>query len=236
MSRSPLFYPLNRGMDAEAGGAAELQTDVMRFMAIISLCLVAIFALVQTIPLEPQVVKPVKQVAANSPAAERIPKPEPMPEPIPEPAPAPEPRAKQAQQAPKVQQAVTPPLAAPPADPKIGFTLRFASDVALMRLVSSDAVALYAVASDQSVKMQVKNGRIGFQASATPQQMHEMDVRTVPDSVINAMRRTANIPPAAVTWGVVLPARMSAELDRILQQHSGGNLVIRDDGTLRLES
>ena len=49
MNRSPLFYPMNR-MDAEAGGAADLQTDVMRFMAILSLCLVAIFALVQSIP------------------------------------------------------------------------------------------------------------------------------------------------------------------------------------------
>ena len=52
MSRSPLFYPLNRGGDNEAGGAAELQTDVMRFMAILSLCLVAIFALVHSIPAE----------------------------------------------------------------------------------------------------------------------------------------------------------------------------------------
>lgn len=53
MTRSPLFYPLNRGMDAEAGGIADLQTDVMRFMAILALCLVAIFALVQSIPLLP---------------------------------------------------------------------------------------------------------------------------------------------------------------------------------------
>jgi hypothetical protein len=52
MNRSPLFYPLNRGGDADAGGAADLQTDVMRFMAILSLCLVAIFALVQTLPPE----------------------------------------------------------------------------------------------------------------------------------------------------------------------------------------
>lgn len=55
MTRSPLFLPLNRGMDMEAGGAADLQTDVMRFMAIISLCLVAIFALVQSIPLAPAI-------------------------------------------------------------------------------------------------------------------------------------------------------------------------------------
>ena len=37
----------------DVGGAADLQTDIMRFMAILSLCLVAIFALVQSIPLTP---------------------------------------------------------------------------------------------------------------------------------------------------------------------------------------
>ena len=53
MTRSPLAYPLNRGADMDVGGAADLQTDVMRFMAIISLCLVAIFALVQSMPMSP---------------------------------------------------------------------------------------------------------------------------------------------------------------------------------------
>jgi hypothetical protein len=37
----------------DAGGAADLQTDIMRFMAILALCLVAIFALVQSISLQP---------------------------------------------------------------------------------------------------------------------------------------------------------------------------------------
>ena len=53
MTRSPLFYPMHRG-DTDAGGAADLQTDIMRFMAILALCLVAIFALVQSIPLIPE--------------------------------------------------------------------------------------------------------------------------------------------------------------------------------------
>ncbi len=53
MSRSPLAYPLNRSADMDVGGAADLQTDIMRFMAILSLCLVAIFALVQSLPLTP---------------------------------------------------------------------------------------------------------------------------------------------------------------------------------------
>jgi len=51
MSRSPLAYPLTRGIDGDSGGAADLQTDIMRFMAILALCLVAIFALVQSIPM-----------------------------------------------------------------------------------------------------------------------------------------------------------------------------------------
>ena len=67
MTRSPLFYPLNRGMDAEAGGIADLQTDVMRFIAILALCLVAIFALVQSIPLTPTVIEP---PAAQAPQAD----------------------------------------------------------------------------------------------------------------------------------------------------------------------
>ena len=53
MMRSPLAYPLNRSADTDGGGAADLQTDIMRFMAILSLCLVAIFALVQSIPMTP---------------------------------------------------------------------------------------------------------------------------------------------------------------------------------------
>ncbi len=85
MTRSPLFYPLSRGMDSEAGGVADLQTDVMRFMAILALCLVAIFALVQSIP--------VSTVAPEIPAAEfpaHVSTPETDPVPVPEPVPMPE--------------------------------------------------------------------------------------------------------------------------------------------------
>lgn len=91
MSRSALSYPLSRHADLDAGGAADLQTDVMRFMAILSLCLVAIFALVQSIPLvppihQPEPVEPAPiRPAAPEPVAESAP--EPISEPVPEPAP-----------------------------------------------------------------------------------------------------------------------------------------------------
>lgn len=67
MTRSPLAYPLNRSADMDAGGAADLQTDIMRFMAILSLCLVAIFALVQSIPLQPA--EPIDATESVEPAA-----------------------------------------------------------------------------------------------------------------------------------------------------------------------
>jgi len=66
LSRSPLAYPLVRGIDGDSGGAADLQTDIMRFMAILALCLVAIFALVQSIPLAPEI--PIEVVAETAQA------------------------------------------------------------------------------------------------------------------------------------------------------------------------
>ena len=104
MSRSPLAYPLTRGIDADVGGAADLQTDVMRFMAILALCLVAIFALVQSIPLAPtaeaqtppapeEPIQPVEEEPVvvqtieepSAPVAETLPEPEPVTEPVTEP-------------------------------------------------------------------------------------------------------------------------------------------------------
>lgn len=73
MTRSPLAYPLNRSADSDVGGAADLQTDIMRFMAILSLCLVAIFALVQSIPLTPaEPPAPASEVQPQTPIKARV--------------------------------------------------------------------------------------------------------------------------------------------------------------------
>ena len=72
MTRSPLFYPMHRG-DTDAGGAADLQTDIMRFMAILALCLVAIFALVQSIPLVPEPQTQPQAAAAPPPPPAPVP-------------------------------------------------------------------------------------------------------------------------------------------------------------------
>lgn len=259
--RSPLFYPLNRGMDAEAGGAAELQTDVMRFMAIISMCLVAIFAIVQSIPLAPAVspvppATPAPVVESGEPLEpEAVPKPEAnIVLTRPEPAkieraeatvPLQRPAFRRVEQASASQPAPAPePTStaesssqAPDAEKKVreGFTLRFESDHALTRLVARDVVGLYAITSGQARRMNIESGTMSFWPASTPEQIHEMDAATVPEPVLSAYRRKVVATATETKWGVSIPAAMSQQLGHFLSENSGGSLVIGLDGALRLE-
>ena len=247
MSRSPLFYPLNRALDAEAGGLADLQTDVMRFMAILALCLVAIFALVQSIPLSPAPAAVIEEPLIEDP--------------IPEPAPQPVekeitltrpelPKLQPRQEAVALQRPVVKPLPrreepknvevpapAPPATEPVkeGFTLRFEDDAALTRLVARTDIGLYAIARDRSYRMSINRARMEFWPASTPNQFHEMDSATVPNAVIDALRTRHGGGDASVTWGVTIPAAMSRQLNDYLRQHAGGALIIDAQGALRLE-
>jgi len=231
MMRSPLFYPLNRGMDAEGGGVADLQTDVMRFMAILSLCLMAIFALVQSIPLAPvvhtteikNVELPVEQSAPPKPvvtAAREIKLTRPQPQRLPPPA-----------------QAIASVEAAPvEADPlQQGFTLRFEDDITLNRLVARNEVGLYAIFPEKSFRMNVNRGQMSFWPASVPKQFHEMDASTVPDPVIEAFKRSNGSRVAGLQWGVTIPSRTARQLEQYLREASGGALIIDADGDLRLE-
>jgi len=230
MIRSPLNYPMSGSADAD--GAAELQTDVMRFMAILSLCLVAIFALVQSIP--PSPVPPE--------TAERA-KPESVPEstaarPGPERPMQPEPDrpVSVAKPAPSLPAAAKPPAPSPPAPvatPDEGFTLRFESGDALRRLVARGEVGFYAIRDNEAKRMNVSRGRASFWPASLPAQYHEMDERTVPADVESALRNSGTA--AVVTWGVTLPSTLSRELKGYLNTGTDGDLVIGADGSLRLE-
>jgi len=259
MTRSPLFYPLNRGMDADAGGAAELQTDVMRFMAIISLCLVAIFALVQSIPLpatpvpdepppllEDPVPEAVVEAPVMAPPPDRVVLTRPIPAKTEQPKeppilhrPAPEPVSRKP--ASSAQQKAQPvsysqaPASSTPNREKQGFTLRFESDDALTRLVARNVVGLYAIGQDNVKRMSIDAGNVSFWSASTPGKVHEMDVSTVPAPVLAAWRRSDGGMSADIQWGVSIPPSMSRQLNRYLAEQSGGSLVIGTDGTLRLE-
>jgi hypothetical protein len=254
--RSPLFYPLSRGGDNEAGGTAELQTDVMRFMAIISLCLVAIFALVQSIPVSSMPQDPVAAETAvfAQPTAEQ-PRIEPNPEPAVEPSvekvvevkltrPTPT-RMATPEEAVVLQHPVaarvTPPApdtpnAAAPVEnatpSEEGFILRFETDDALTRLVARQVVGLYAITTDKSQRMNIAGDEISFWPASVPGQFHEMDQSTVPDDVLLAFGRSHDI--KGVKWGVTLPADMSNELNGYLSRERGGSLIIAGNGQISL--
>jgi len=232
MSRSPLFYPLNRGADADAGGAADLQTDVMRFMAILSLCLVAIFALVQSIPMTPTETMPTPPAPAisqekpaamkvESPAEIKLTRPAPVKTTVQE-----EPivvRRPRAQPAPKL----------PPVEK--GFSLRFETDLALTRLVEQNAVGLYVITAGKSVRMSIDNNKMSFWPASTPGQFHEMDIATVPEQVTAVYRRDHGDQSENSKWGVTLPGGMSQQLNQYLAEYDGGSLIIDASGGLRLE-
>lgn len=244
MSRSPLAYPLTRGIDGESGGAADLQTDIMRFMAILSLCLLAIFALVQSLPIEARIppveTPPVVAVAEPEPAPPEPVAPEPVtPKPVQEtvaltrpkwvstfqpierPAPQPVPQVQEQTHA--------------AAQEQDGFSLRFESDIALTRLVATGQVGFYAINAGRAQRMTVSDSRISFWDASTPNTFHEMDAATVPRSVVDALRRSG-ADTGGVDWGVTLPGKLSSQLATLMQQHEGGALIIRADGNLERES
>ncbi len=234
MNRSPLAYPLTRGIDGDSGGAADLQTDVMRFMAILGLCLVAIFALVQSLPMEatPNIktsAEPQPELESK-PATERAVIPAAVLEPEPEKSIA----LTRPAQVVTVEPAAPTPVPAPEPS-KEGFTLRFASDLALTRLVATGQVGFYAMDAGRAQRMMVSDSRISFWDASTPNTFHEMDAGTVPRAVIDALRRSG-VDASGVNWGVTLPGKLRVQLDALMQQHTGGALVIRTDGSLTLES
>ncbi|MGB5438540.1 MAG: hypothetical protein WBN90_02670 [Gammaproteobacteria bacterium] len=264
MTRSPLAYPLNRSADMDAGGAADLQTDIMRFMAILSLCLVAIFALVQSIPITPeQPAEPLPQVDSPplEPAPQNVGQQNKAPPASPPATPATVAKTitlKRPEWVPKYPQEVvnTTPVEAtaeidtpvpavsplpekalpPPGVPETeGFTLRFESDAALTRLVAASTIGLYAVDKNRARRMTVAESRISFWDASTPNAFHEMEAATVPDAVIEALARTGAVPDG-ISWGVTLPGSLKSELDRLMTEHRGGALVIAASGDIRWEA
>lgn len=255
MNRSALSYPMGRILDADIGGSADLQTDVMRFMAILSLCLVAIFALVQSLPMEPQPlaepvpdssppvttdnVEPPPSPAAPAPKPEALARPAVAPprklppapaySPIDEPTAPPSPLASTKAPMPTPEAASAPAGLDPPQQE--GFVLRFESDSALFELVEDGIVDLFAMRADETRRLSFRQGSPTFWPASQPRQFHEMDESTVPTAIVAALRGTRG----EIQWGVTLPNDMRAELGRYLREHRGGTLIIERGGALRLD-
>ena len=220
------------GYRPSAGDAAELealQADVMRFVAIIGLCLAAIFSLLQGV--EPA--SPVME--AEGPPASPAPREEaPGPEPgteaikpllapaaptIARPAPTPAPPPEQSR-----------PVQTPP-PPQQGFTLGFASTEVLYQLLNSGQVTLFAAQDDQYWRYQP--GRNAFVSSPAPGSWYQMEASTVPRGLRDWLQGAG---AQADSWGVALPAATVSALEQILASRQGGDLRIQEDGQVHVQA
>lgn len=300
----PVGNPARPSADASD---RELEADVMRFVAILALCIVAISTLVDRAPsAEPA---PQAELVLPAPAAHTEPVPDPTDSPMvpappasppasasaraggavpitppraaPSPAsvPAPPPPARAAERVadpvppirapqrlvrlrptrpaaappsnaptPAAKDAATPPETAPapaptptasaaPAEPPVerGFTLRFASDAALLRLVARGSAEVFVFHGPETLKLAYGPAGAAFAPAPGPGQYHAIAATTVPDLLRRAWSEVGPA-DAGVVWGVTLPAATRASLAQLIRNHDSGELVIDERGRVSLEA
>ncbi len=219
-----------------------LQTDVMRFVAILGLCLAAIFSLVQQASLEPL----------------PMPQPDPSHQPTGEREPPPVTRADTVQpSAPDLQRQRSTPAGkkAPTADPvkqvpeavektamepqttresvgrsEEGFSLEFESTSAMMSLLESRQLRLYVQAGEHFWEADHR-GR--FSRVAAPSHYYEMDNATVPRKMLQTQLATSG--QTAKRWGVDLSGPILKQITDTTRSATGGTILIQADGRVRLD-
>jgi len=215
--RPPWFGHSREEVELEA-----LQTDIMRFMAILGLCLAAIFSLVQGAAQE-------QAVAAQSVAVQGAIEPAALE------------KAAVDTTAPNqtpVEQTIEPATPVPTrtapisqSAPLVGFTLEFSSVRALEMLLQAGKVQLYARQGDQFWSLDT--GGVAVPAQ-TPSSYYKMHTETVP------LRLRSSVPGNGVgkeiTWGVTLPGEAIGQIQRLTAGRKGGNLLIGYDAVVVFES
>ncbi len=236
-----------------------LQTDVMRFMAIIGFCLVAIFALVRNTDARTSVPNP---QAVVSPEAERVqppvapvatvttielpePAPEIVPPPVFEQSPAPVRSPAPVTTAP----AAAPPVSANPvpALEEQSLSLGFTSDADFLRLVGAGTIELFVMDNDATVdtilRFDAQHPPHGFIPSGAPGQFYELLPGTIPETITNALARRlrssgtggaiGEVAMRMLTWGVTLPPALERNIAEHRKQHSHGTLLIDRNAGIR---
>ncbi|MCR9259434.1 MAG: hypothetical protein NXH95_06910 [Pseudomonadaceae bacterium] len=192
-----------------------LQADVMRFMAIVAFCLIAVLAMVRNSPGVEKVIEP--QQSAVYVLSDPRPEPERQPEPVPEPEPEPEPTPTPT---PTPTQEPEPEPPAAPSDTTKGLTLAFASEADFMRLISKGRITLYAYAGRSFL---TTSDTYSFHSTKPPQQFYEIDKQTIPSHVLEAADLQEK---ADLQWGVGLSPRIEKQISQYIEANVNGQLHI----------
>ncbi len=229
------------GMDGES-----LQADVMRFMAIIAFCLIAILALVRnveapptppTTPLTtpptlsrtPVTEAPELRDVPQAPQTTRIFDPiEPPAEPNPLPTPKP---LTSVPDKPVALADVVAPATSPPSVPQTeqapeGLILRFVSDGDFLRLIAKGDVRVYAF-QDRQVLLLGEDYLV--HDAAAPGKVYEVLPETIPGLIDSALNKRT--PDAqSFTWAISLPQRIERQIQGYLASVTTGQLLINRFG------
>jgi hypothetical protein len=130
----------------------------------------------------------------------------------------------------------SPPEPSVAAPAKEGFSLRFGSDEALMRLVRDGRVSLFALAPARAWRLELESERPHFTPAQAPRRFHEMTPESVPGALVRALQRDPGIQRRErVTWAVELPGDIAGAIRQATSGRLGGTLLIGDDGRVRVE-
>ena len=126
-------------------------------------------------------------------------------------------------------------IAPPPVPAQKGFTLRFASDEALEKLIAARKVNFYAIAGKNAWRIKLSNGSSIYIAAEFPRQIYEMETHTIPNDYIAVFQRQiAVFGRRTLTWGVTLPGQTTDTINQMVRSRKGGDLIITADGQVTL--
>lgn len=225
-----------------------LQADVMRFMAIIAFCLIAILALVRAAEtpaapadrpaerLAPPAVAAPPEPPATARRVDSVPVPEPVPpiEPIVsvESAPPVEtvPPVEPTPPAAERESASPAPAQSEPAPPEErGLSLRFASDRDFLRLLTRGEIRVFAFRDGRVLAL---GQDLALQPASAPERLYELVPGTIPALMTSALEAAGG--DAQFRWGVALPERVVRAIREHLDAGASGTLVIDRFGEVRL--
>ncbi len=228
-----------RPMPTEDDG---LQTDVMRFMAIIAFCLIAILALVRQVEPEtttegqatPHVAEfDVPSVAPidTAPLIESEPKPERVAssDTLQGTEARPETREREPQESETPPEAPSAPSDTTAANADEGLVLRFASDSDFLRLVNSGRLEVFAFGDAGVLKLEPG---LTFQAASAPGTVYELLPETLPAAILSALA-TQQEGAAHDRWGMRMPPRLESQIRAHLRHATHGALIIDRNGDVR---
>jgi Skp family chaperone for outer membrane proteins len=128
----------------------------------------------------------------------------------------------------------TPGVTPPPEPARKGFTLRFASDEALEKLILDGKVNFYAIAGKNAWRLKLSGGKPAYIATAFPRQIYEMETPTVPiDYAAVFQRQIAVFGRRTLTWGVTLPVPTTDSINQMVSGRKKGDLIITADGEVK---